>query len=129
MDIWAYGLDQFGLMEMKSIVNNTGGILAMHEEFDHFIFKSSFEKFYSADEDGLFSFPIATQLTIRVPKELRINGILGTCKSLKDNALKTASDMEIGEGATNSWYLGGIGTTNALCLIVTVSDTSSSDHK
>jgi len=30
MDIWAYGLDQFGLMEMKSMVNNSGGTLAMH---------------------------------------------------------------------------------------------------
>jgi hypothetical protein len=29
MDIWAYGLDQFGLMEMKSLINNTGGLLAM----------------------------------------------------------------------------------------------------
>jgi protein transport protein SEC23 len=46
MDIWAYGLDQFGLMEMRYMVNNTGGMLAMHEEFDHFIFKTSFEKFY-----------------------------------------------------------------------------------
>jgi protein transport protein SEC23 len=45
-DIWAYGLDQFGLMEMKGMVNATGGMLAMHELFDHFIFKTSFDKFY-----------------------------------------------------------------------------------
>lgn len=30
MDLWAYGLDQFGLMEMKGMVNSSGGILAMH---------------------------------------------------------------------------------------------------
>ena len=30
MDIWSYGLDQFGLLEMKSLVNSTGGLLAMH---------------------------------------------------------------------------------------------------
>lgn len=41
-DIWAYGLDQFGLMEMKNLVHGTGGMLAMHELFDHFIFKTSF---------------------------------------------------------------------------------------
>lgn len=46
LDIWAYGLDQFGLMEMKSMVNSSGGLLAMHEEFDYFIFQSSFLKFY-----------------------------------------------------------------------------------
>lgn len=42
LDLWAYGLDQFGLMEMKSLVSGSGGMLAMHEEFNHFIFKTSF---------------------------------------------------------------------------------------
>lgn len=42
IDVWAYGLDQFGLMEMKNLVNWTGGLLAMHELFNHFIFKTSF---------------------------------------------------------------------------------------
>lgn len=68
----------------------------MHELFNHFIFQTSFEKFYSANEYGLFDFPIATHLTVRVPKELKINGLLGLGKSLKENTLKTASDMEIG---------------------------------
>jgi len=90
-DIWAYGLDQFGLLEMKGLVNCSGGMLAMHELFDHFIFKNSFDKFYSANEDGLFDFPIAAHISIRCSKELRINGILGNCKSLKDNVLKTAA--------------------------------------
>ena len=31
MDMWAYGLDQFGLLEMRSLCNRTGGVLAMHE--------------------------------------------------------------------------------------------------
>ncbi len=30
MDIWAFGTDQFGLMEMRSLANKTGGILASH---------------------------------------------------------------------------------------------------
>jgi protein transport protein SEC23 len=59
IDVWAYGLDQFGLMEMKSLVNWTGGLLAMHELFNHFIFKTSFEKFYEPTEDNLLPFPIA----------------------------------------------------------------------
>jgi len=48
---------------------------------------------------------------------------------LKDNALKTAADMEIGEGGTNSWYLGGISTNNALCIILSLNDSNSSDNK
>ena len=68
MDIWAYGLDQFGLLEMKEMVNSTGGLLAMHELFNHFIFQTSFEKFYEADEEGLFKFAIASTMQIRISK-------------------------------------------------------------
>lgn len=101
MDMWAYGLDQFGLLEMRELVNQSGGLLAMHEEFDHFIFQQSFEKFYQPNENGQFNFPFASQIRFRVSKELKINGVLGTCKSLKDNTIKSAADMEIGEGGTN----------------------------
>lgn len=94
--MWAYGLDQFGVIEMREMVNQSGGLIAMHEEFDHFIFQQSFERFYEPNEVGLFNFPFSCQLRVRVSKELKINGILGTCKSMKENTLKTASDMEIG---------------------------------
>jgi hypothetical protein len=30
MDIWAYGIDQFGLLEMREMVNQSGGLMAMH---------------------------------------------------------------------------------------------------
>jgi protein transport protein SEC23 len=125
-DIWSYGLDQFGLMEMKGLVNGTGGMLAMHELFDHFIFKTSFEKFYEANEYELFNFPVSCHLALRVSKELRVNGILGPARSLKDNALKQAAEMEIGEGSTSSWYLGGISVNSALCIILSHADSSAS---
>ena len=83
MDIWAYGVDQFGLLEMKNLCNHTGGLLAMHEEFSHYIFKESFERFYSANEAGMFNFPFATTLKIRICKEMKLNGILGLAKSMK----------------------------------------------
>lgn len=40
----------------------------MHELFNHFIFKTSFERFYEANEYGMFNFPISCQLTVRVSK-------------------------------------------------------------
>jgi protein transport protein SEC23 len=46
IDMWAYGLDQFGLMEMREMVNQSGGLMAMQEMFNYFIFKQSFERFY-----------------------------------------------------------------------------------
>jgi protein transport protein SEC23 len=46
MDMWAYGLDQFGLLEMREMVNQSGGLMAMQEQFNHYIFQQSFERFY-----------------------------------------------------------------------------------
>lgn len=43
-------------------------MMAMWEQFDHYIFRESFERFYSANESGMFDFPFATQLRIRVSK-------------------------------------------------------------
>lgn len=43
-------------------------MLAMHELFNHFIFQTSFEKFYEANEEGMFKFAIASQLSIRLSK-------------------------------------------------------------
>ena len=37
--------------------------------------------------------------------------------------------MEIGEGLTNEWYMGGIAQNNALCIMLTHSDLASSENK
>ena len=37
--------------------------------------------------------------------------------------------MEIGEGNTNEWYLGGICSNNSLCLMLTHSDLANSENK
>lgn len=58
MDMWAYGLDQFGLLEMRELVNQSGGLMAMQEQFNYYIFERSFEKFYETNEVGLLNFPL-----------------------------------------------------------------------
>lgn len=37
--------------------------------------------------------------------------------------------MEIGEGLTSSWYLGGISVNSALCFIVSHADANVSENK
>ena len=55
--------------------------------------------------------------------------MLGTAKSLKENTLKQAAEMEVGEGGTSSWYLGVISPNAALCFIFSHADTAASDNK
>jgi protein transport protein SEC23 len=93
LDIWAFGLDQYGLIEMKDMAAKSGGIIAMHELFNHFIFDSSFSMHYSANEQGMFSFPIAAKLSMFISKEMKIKGLLGYGRSLKEDKLNMSSDM------------------------------------
>lgn len=44
----------------------------------------------------MFKFAIAAHINLRISKQMRINGIIGTCKSLKDNSEKIAAEMQIG---------------------------------
>ena len=37
--------------------------------------------------------------------------------------------MEIGEGKTNEWYLGGVANTNMLCILLSHSDLAASENK
>ena len=96
LDIWAFGLDQYGLVEMKDMAAKSGGIVAMHELFNHFIFDSSFTMHYGADEQGLFGFPIAGKVSVFMSKEMKIKGLLGYGKSLKDDKLQLSAEMETG---------------------------------
>jgi protein transport protein SEC23 len=44
LDIFGFTLDQFGLLEMKKLVEHGGGLLVTQEEFRSNIFRDSFQK-------------------------------------------------------------------------------------
>lgn len=44
IDVFGFILEEFGLTEMGELVINSGGLVAMHEEFKGHIFKGSFPK-------------------------------------------------------------------------------------
>lgn len=118
LDIWAFGLDQYGLVEMKDMAAKSGGIIAMHELFNHFIFDSSFLMHYGANEQGMFGFPIAAKVSVYISKEMKIKGLLGFGKSLKEDKLNMSSEMETGEGRTNVWYVGGLPVNTSLLFFI-----------
>lgn len=77
----------------------------------------------------MFKFAIAAHMNVKLSKEMRINGMIGLGKSLKDNTAKTAAEMEIGQGGTNLWYLGGVLDTSCYCLFVSHSQANTSQNK
>lgn len=94
----------------------------MHELFNHFIFDSSFSLHYEANEEGMFKFPVTAHLYMNISKEMKISGIIGSCKSLLEDKFNQSGETPVGEGKTSSWYLGGIQPNSALTVFLTNSD-------
>jgi len=107
IDMFAFTLDQFGLMEMKSLAQKTGGLTVTHEMFDAQVFKDTFRKVFDRDANGDLRYGFCGDITINLSKELKVSGAIGPCTSLK-KATPLQAELEIGEGGTSQWYLGGL---------------------
>jgi protein transport protein SEC23 len=52
VDLFSASLDQTGLLEMRSLVKKTGGVIINADAFDHEIFQRSLQKLFEKDEKG-----------------------------------------------------------------------------
>lgn len=102
IDIFAGCLDQVGLMEMKSLVNLTNGVIILSDSFNTNIFKQSFHAIFNKDDDGFLKMGFNANLEVLTSRELKVSGLIGAAIS---NAKKTPNigDTEIGISGTSSW--------------------------
>lgn len=71
-------------------------------------FKQTYKKIFDLDpETNLLKMGTAAKIDLFVSKELKINGALGNITSLKKTG-PMVSEVEIGQGGTTSWYMGGV---------------------
>jgi protein transport protein SEC23 len=115
IDQFAFTLDQFGLLEMKSLCEKTGGMCVTHELFDGQVFRDTFRKVFDKDANGDLRFGFCGDVTIHLSKDLRVAGAIGPCNSLK-KASPLVGDAEIGQGGTVQWYLGGLDKNTTLAF-------------
>ncbi|KAF9437263.1 GTPase-activating protein S23 [Entomortierella beljakovae] len=115
IDIFGGCLDQVGLLEMKSMVNSTGGFMVLSDSFTTAIFKQSFQKIFEKDAEGNLKMGFNATLAVQTTKELKICGLIGHAVSANK---KTASvgETEIGIGNTSAWKMCGVTpkTTNGV---------------
>lgn len=117
IDIFAFSLDQFGLLEMKYLAEKTGGIIVMQESFSSDVFKDTYKKLFDRDPNGYLKMGYAAKLDMHVSRDLKIQGAIGPCISLKKSG-GMVSETVIGEGGTTSWYLGGIDRNSTIAFIL-----------
>lgn len=66
IDIFAGCLDQIGLLEMKSMVNSTGGVMILADSFNTAIFKQSFQRVFQKDAQGHLQMGFNATLDVQV---------------------------------------------------------------
>lgn len=71
IDIFAGCLDQIGLLEMKSMVNNTGGFMILADSFNTAIFKQSFQRVFQKDAQGHLQMGFNATLDVQVIKKIK----------------------------------------------------------
>ena len=124
IDLFAFTLDQFGLLEMKSLCEKTGGMCVTHELFDGQVFRDTFRKIFDKDPNGDTRFGNCGDITIHLSKDLRVSGVIGPCVSLK-KASPVVGDVEVGQGGTVQWYLGGLDKNTTLAFYLELPSNSS----
>ncbi|ODO08693.1 protein transporter SEC23 [Cryptococcus wingfieldii CBS 7118] len=104
IDIYAGCLDQVGLLEMKSLTNATNGFMVISDSFMTAIFKQSFLRTLSKDDQGYLKMGFNATLDITTTKELKVSGVIGHVISANKKSA-SVGETEIGIGQTSAWKI------------------------
>lgn len=80
---------------MKILSEKTGGYIIVNEQYDSEVFKDSFKKLFELDANGYFKFSYAGKIEIFMSKDVKVQGAIGPCVSLKKGG-PMVSEIETG---------------------------------
>ncbi|EGE00351.1 Transport protein SEC23 [Trichophyton interdigitale] len=107
VDIYVGCLDQVGLLEMKGLVNSTGGHMLLTDSFTSSQFKQSFVRIFDKDESDNLTMGFNASLEVLTTKELKVTGLIGHAISLNKKS-SSVGETDCGIGNTCSWKMCGI---------------------
>lgn len=135
VDVFACSLDQVGLLEMRELVEATGGLMVLGDSFGQSVFKESLRRVFNRfpDDDpqdgGKMQMAFGASLEVLTSREFKVSGAIGPVTSL-NKAGPQVSDLEVGKGGTSAWGLGGVDPNTTVAIYFDVSNsTSVSDGK
>lgn len=128
VDVFACSLDQVGLLEMRSCVEQTGGVMVLADSFGQSVFNESLKRLlqrYPSDspagEAGHLRMGFAATLEVNCSREIKVCGAIGPCSSLKRKS-PVVSESEIGQGGTFAWSMGSLSPTTTVALFFEVAN-------
>lgn len=121
VDVFACSLDQVGLLEMKELIEATGGLAVLGDSFGQSVFKESLRRVFNRFEDdvpqdgGQMQMAFGASLEVLTSTEFKVSGAVGPVTSLNRHG-PNVSELEIGTGGTNAWGLGGIDPNTTIAI-------------
>ena len=128
IDLYSCCLNQVGLYEMKTLCSRTGGYIIFTDSFSTIIFKDSFRKIFSVDEDGYLKMNFKAKLHFNCTNNYKVSGALGHLFSLNQKSA-LVSDLVVGEGNTVDWALGGINPSSTYTFFLDCNDQSKENSR
>jgi len=128
VDVFACSLDQVGLLEMRELVEATGGLTVLGDSFGQSVFKESLRRVFNRYADdvpqdgGQLQMAFAGSMEVLTSHEFKVSGVIGPVTSLH-KAGPNVSELEVGKGGTNAWGLGGMDPGTTLAIYFDVSST------
>jgi len=129
VDIFACSLDQVGMLEMKVVVEKTGGLMVLGDSFGQSVFKESFRRVFRRHapdvpgDGGHMMMGFGASLEVLTSREFKVSGAIGPVSSLNRNAANV-SDTVVGVGGTNAWSMGGIMPSTTVAVYFEVTNSS-----
>lgn len=124
VDIFACCLDQTGIYELKTLCTSTGGYLIMCDSFKSSLFEQTYQRVFNADEQGSLEMGFAATIEIKCSREIKLQGILGSCVSLNVKSSSVAEE-EIGVGGTSQYRVCALDPGASYAVYLQVSNPNS----
>lgn len=129
LDVFACSLDQVGLLEMRELVQATGGLMVLGDSFGQSVFKESLRRVFLRFPDdipqdgGQMQMAFGATLEVLTSRECKVSGAIGPVTSLQ-KAAPNVSDLEVGIGGTNAWGLGCVDPNTTIAVYFDISNSS-----
>lgn len=114
-DIFSCALDQCGVMEMRSCVENTGGDLLLTDSFENSVFKQTYLRYFRPSGEDL-AMNFNGTIDVKTSLEVKVIGCIGPVTSLNKQTTFASTDNEIGYGKTSAWKINAFSPNTTVAL-------------
>ncbi|KAG5464492.1 hypothetical protein LSCM1_00682 [Leishmania martiniquensis] len=115
LNCFVASLDQFGLAEMKTCVQSSGGVVLNAESWLEEPFRISLHQFFARREDGTLKLALNATIDVITSPTWKVQGVIGPCVGTGKMSASVA-EYEIGLGGTCQWTTCQLDSTTTFAI-------------